>query len=574
MAVLAVALLGCQSPLERTTEQQLRDELIQSYRSQVAAVAAGPVIELQRDNSDVIANLSPERRAELEQMSGIGAYQDTPLDVGANLLGSKDNQVVQISLQQAIDLTVRYNLDLQVARINPAIDQAVITQALAAFDATFFATGDIGNINVSNSFAFPGFPTSFEQDLWGLATGIRKNLVSGGNVEFRVSGSRNDSNISTFASSSAYSADVLFTLQQPLLRGFGADVNRAEIVLAQNARRSDMEQLRNNLITISAQTEAAYWNLLFTKQQLLIQTRLLARTIEDRDRLQQRADFDVNPVRLTEANSFVELRRADVIRARQAVRDASDQLKQLINAPELPVADETILIPTDVPVDQPIEFSLLDAVTTALQHRPELQIALLSIKDTSVRLRVADNARLPLLNLSASVGVSGIDSGGVGNAFSQLGSDSLLNYLLTADFEVPIGNRAAEALFTQRQLERRQAVADYQRQAQLVVLDVKTALRELLTAYELIGATRAARLAAADNLRAIEEQEAAGVALTPEFLLDLKLNTQQRLADAETQEIQALTDYNNSISTLFQATGTLLQRNGIEFADYEVEGRR
>ena len=115
---------------------------------------------------------------------------------------------------------------------------------------------------------------------------------------------------------------------------------------------------------------------------------------------------------------------------------------------------------------------------------------------------------------------------------------------------------------------RKQSVVAYQALAQTTVLEVKNALRELLTSYELIGATRSARLSAADALRAIEEQEAAGVALTPEFLLDLKLRAQERLADAETQEVQSLINYNNAISALYQQMGTLLHRDGIVFENY------
>ena len=55
------------------------------------------------------------------------------------------------------------------------------------------------------------------------------------------------------------------------------------------------------------------------------------------------------------------------------------------------------------------------------------------------------------------------------------------------------------------------------------------------------------------------------MALTPEFLLDLKLSTQQRLANAEIQEVQAEVDYNNTIARFFLTTGTLLKRNGIQF---------
>ena len=97
------------------------------------------------------------------------------------------------------------------------------------------------------------------------------------------------------------------------------------------------------------------------------------------------------------------------------------------------------------------------------------------------------------------------------------------------------------------------------------MLDVKVALRNMQTSYELIGATRAARRAAADNLRAIEVQEASGVALTPQFLINQKLSTQERLADAEVQEASALSDYHNAIAALYQSAGTLLERNHIEF---------
>ena len=76
-----------------------------------------------------------------------------------------------------------------------------------------------------------------------------------------------------------------------------------------------------------------------------------------------------------------------------------------------------------------------------------------------------------------------------------------------------------------------------------------------------------ARRAASDNLRAIEEQERAGAGLTPEFLLDLKLSSQSRVADAETQEIKALTDYNTAVANFLHAQGTLLKQNGITFED-------
>ena len=303
---------------------------------------------------------------------------------------------------------------------------------------------------------------------------------------------------------------------------------------------------------------------MLARRQVLIQQRLLDRTTAERDRLEERAEFDVSPVRITEANSRVELRRSDLIRVRAGVREASDRLKRLINSDRLPLADETLVLPADSPVDAPLSFSLLDSVTTALQRRPELQRSLLAISDTEVRQRLADNATLPLLDLTAAIGLNGIDNDEWADAYSDLGEGDYIDYILGLGFEQPLGNRGARALQTQRQLERQQAVLAYRSDAQQVVLEVKNALRSVLTNYELVGATRAARWAAADSLRSINVREDVGAALSAEFVLDLKLNAQERLAEAEFQEAQALGNYMTSIAELYRAMGTLPSRYGYE----------
>jgi outer membrane protein TolC len=365
------------------------------------------------------------------------------------------------------------------------------------------------------------------------------------------------------------SANLSVNIVQPILRNFGADVTLAEVFLTRNARASDVQALRQAMLDAVAATEQAYWEVFLARQQLLIQLRLLERTVADREILLRRRDLDVPVVSITEASSFVEQRRFDVIQARQRVRVASDALKRLINDPDLPLSGEAILLPADVPADLPIEFSLLDAVTTALQQRPEMQRALLAISDASIRLKVADNQRLPELNLSATARINGIGDS-TGEAYSEAFQGDFIDYLFGAQFEVPIGNRGPEAQYRRFQLERQSSVVDYRRVGQLVVLEVKDAMRQLSSSYELIGAARSARRAAADNLRAIQAQEEAGVALTPEFI-DLKLRRQEALAGFEVEETQALATYNTAIAQFYRSTGTLLRRNGIVFTDSPVE---
>lgn len=557
---------GCQEPLTRETQQALRQSLIESHRRHLEATAAGPVIETRRSASEVEQELVRQGRVgELDEISGPGSYGDLKLDIGFDLVGVDDAPMVMITLQQAIRQAVQNNLDLQIARLRPAIAQAQVVQAEAAFDAVFFTNFDWRKLDTPQpTGTVPGLSDNIDEDSFELVTGIRKPLTSGGQVTVSTLFGRTERNPSFFLVDSFYDANVALTLEQPLLRNFGSDVSRSEIELARNALQTEREGLRDALMQTALNAEQAYWNLVFARQQLLIQLRLLERTVADYQNLLARIEFDAAPVQITEAASLVELRRSDVLRARQAVRNASDQLKRLIEDEKLPLAGEALLQPVDPPADAPLRYSLIDAVTTALRSRAELRTALLAIDDASIRQRVADNQRLPLLNLVASAQISGSQPS-ASDTYDQLTDVDFIDYVLGVQFEQPIGNRQAEALVRQRQLERRAAVVDYQRQARDVVLEVKDALRELITSYELIGATRAARRAAADNLRAIEAQKDAGVQLTPDFI-NLKLQSQERLANAEIQEAAALTDYNNAVATFYRVMGTLLERNRIDFS--------
>ncbi len=566
-AVVGLVAGGCRGPMDRDSDLALREQLIIEYRTRMTSIADAGVVAVTRDPSEVEAKLTPERRDELDKMSGVRAYADDPLELGTDLLGREDGeaQAVAISLEDAIRLAVQNNLDVQTARLAPAISRAQVVFAEAAFDATFFTTANWGKLDTPQpAGAIPGLSGDVQSETFELTTGLNKPLTTGGVVRIDNTISRLERTPSVIGTPAYYDNDLALSINQPLLRGFGVDVNTAQIVLAENARDRDIETLRQELLDQAQAAEAAYWDLHLARQQLLIQTRLLQRTTEDRDRLEKRAEFDAAPVQVTESNSFVELRRGDVIRARQAVREASDALKRLINSDELPVAGETMLLPTDDPGEAAVELSLLDAVTTALRRRPELRSALLSINDATVRQRVADNARLPLLDLGAAVIYNGLDIDDPGDAFGNSFEGDYIDYLLSANFEQPIGNRAAEADYTAARLRRQQAVLNYQNVAQRVVLDVKQAMRSIRTAYELIGATRAARRAAADNLRALQVQENEGAALTPEFI-NLKLQSQERLAGAELQEVQALVDYANALTAYDRATGSLLERNNILF---------
>ena len=171
--------------------------------------------------------------------------------------------------------------------------------------------------------------------------------------------------------------------------------------------------------------------------------------------MELRADYDADSVQVSETRADVMERQLQVIQAWRAMRDATDQLKQLIYADDLPISGERLIIPVDKMVDNPFSFNLLDAVTDALQQRPDLQRALSQISDATIRQRVADNQRLPLMDLSATVRYNGLSVDAIHDSYDNLGESDFIDYLMRLQVEIPIGNRQAEAQFAESKINRR-----------------------------------------------------------------------------------------------------------------------
>ena len=313
---------------------------------------------------------------------------------------------------------------------------------------------------------------------------------------------------------------------------------------------------------LSRLTEArrVYWRLARVQQELLILQRLVDRGVQVRDQLKQREALDATPSQIADASARVERRRADLLRAQTRLRNASDALKSLMNDPELTLGAESIVIPADAPLDAALTISALDSVQAALASRPEIAKALLETDDAAIRQVVAKNGTLPKLNLNARTTFNALKDD-VASAYDA--DNEFIDYIVGATFEVPLGNRGPEASERAARLDRARSVFKYRDTVRKVVLDVKTALQSLRTNYRLIEQTRASRYAAAEVLRTllVEKETIRGYSVER---LDLELTRQESLALAEIDEVAAKTDYQISLAELDAATGTAIERLGVQ----------
>ncbi len=566
-ALAASVWLGsCGSPLERASTDQLRASIIDSARRELAEAKGAPQQRTLEQTATPL-DLTRERREELDRMAGPQSYEDTVAPELPDLLGRQAGAAptFRLSLEQAVASSVERNLALQAARVQPAIAQSSVVAAQAVFDWVFYADFTWQITDEPSVTVIPGAPAVRQSQTVAYSTGLRKPLTSGG--QFSISQGQTYTDDDTpgvdIFPNPANAPFLSLQLDQPLLRGFGSDVALAEVRLAQNVERDAVQALRSQLIASIVDTEAAYWRLVEAQRSLQILRRLLERGIETRDVLESRLGVDARPAEYSDAVARVESRRADVIRAENELRQASDNLKRLINDPELTVGDESLLVAIERPIEDPVGYSLVDSFATALRKRPEVQRAILSIDDASIRQTVARNARLPRLDLTAEARLVGLDND-AGDAYGDVGDGRFTNWLLGLVFEQPLGNRAAEAQYRRSQLERLLSVVSYRDTVQGVVFEVKNALRAIDTNFRLIAQTRIAREAAAENLRTLLVLEETIASLTPDFL-DLKFRRQDALAVAELEELGSLIDYNVALAELSRATGTAIERNGIRF---------
>lgn len=560
---------GCQSPMEFKGTAEIEKQIVEANRNQSYGDRKTDQVEptsVVVPIEDALATQSisgADRLKMIDSTTGPQSRRDYKVDPGIGLDG-KSSLMVKISIQQAVSQAVANNLENRAARLGVKITRELLESSKAIFDPLFFAEG---GLSLNDEPTGSTLPTKLRTEKGGFITaGVAQRLDYGTQLALSSTMDYRNSHFSSFNLSTvdpAFNNDITLSIEQPLLRGFGRGANRSQIMLAENTALKENLRSIGTMLRVAADVEAAYWELLRRRQEVAIYARLVVDSEKTYEAVIRRAGLDATGENISQTRAFLEKRKSDYFDAIQDYRSASDILKRLISSPQYPLADETLLDPTDWPSELTIKFDLAGSLNDAIRHRPDVREAAVNIDDAAIRQALADNQRLPLLNVGALWQLLGL-ANGADSSFSEVLEGDFQNYSVGVRFEQPIGNRLLEHAFRAARLERQQSLILYQNVLQEAVLDVKLAMRDIQKEYNRIGILRNARRARAAQVDSLEKQQEAGVLLSAQFL-DRKLRAQQSLSDAEIDELQAMTNYNTAIIRLHEATGTLLSRKGIDF---------
>ncbi len=505
-----------------------------------------------------------ERRYVLERLEELIREEDLKqkaekeyLENALSYLNTIDREYkIELSLADTIQRALDSSYNIRVQSYNPAIAATNIVEAEAAFDMIFFSNATFIKRNTPTETTLA--PTDSTTRVF--STGIRKLLPTGMGVEVSWNVTRQEFETAfAFATlNPSYRNELAFQVRQPFLRGFGIDFNRAQINLAKNDRRISKHQFERVVQDHLLLVEEAYWQLTAARRSLVIESRLIAEFQKIYDYLEDRIDFDVTPVELTASKARLDIQIANFARVKQNVRDAEDNLKNLMNDAVLNLADDIEIVPTEFPTAEPIILDRLAELQAALDNRQELHEAKLGIESAKINVGVAKNQVLPRFDVRFTYTYDALGKS-QHDAFQDLSDLDFHNYTVGLEFEWPIGNRGARTALRRARNQHAQALASLKLQIEGIIREVNQAIRELNTSYEQIGANQTS---AESTIEEVEAIEARAERRDPEQL-DRELGAQGRLASARQSLLQALINYNIAVARLERAKGTLLEYNNV-----------
>ena len=504
------------------------------------------------------------------------------LIMGTTAYGQQEDQSISLSLKDCIAKAMKHNLGVAIAVLTPENRQYALGVAnekfLPSVSFSFFISDQQ---QASYSFLEAADQLNTKRNNYGI--NVTQEIPFGGSFTLSMNNDRYNTNRTGTTINPRFSSQLTLDFTQPLLRNFGYNMSRREIIVAKNNLNICEKDLQRSLQDTVYSVEEAYWNLVAAIENLKVmqQSLKLAEDFLERQRRAVEVGTEA-PIEILSARSEVATREADILAAQASVKNAEDNLKLILNLQaEDPNFEFIQIIPQEMPEFVIKEISLEQAFATALQNRPDLESSRIGIKNSEINLDFAKNQQLPALNFQASYwspGVSGTQlildpdnpfgppigeiPGGREDAFKDVFGLAYKNWSIRLTLDIPLNTIISRASLAQARVDLQQATLQLKQQEQNIYLEIKRAVRAVQTNYQRVEAYKVARELRQQQLEAEEEKLKVGLT-TPYFVLQY----QRDLATAQTQELQAIIDYNLSLADLSRAMGISLEEKNISMVD-------
>jgi outer membrane protein len=470
--------------------------------------------------------------------------------------------------------------------------------AINSFDPVITGTLQEDHLSQTATSIFQGVlpGSSLAQNTGTVNFAYNQAFQWGTNLSVGFNNNRQTTNSFFSSLSPAINSNFRATITQPLLQGFGFAPNTRFIRIAKNNRELSDVAFRLQVITTVNQIQSMYWDLVYAYENARVQKESLAFAEKTLSDTKKQVDIgSLAPIEVVRSQSTVAQDQQTL-----TIALTNLQLEQLLmkNALSRTLRDQTLagaeVIPTstmEVPADEPIQPTQ-DLITDALRHRADLVESRIQLNTTQISNQAVRSALLPTLNLIAYYGGAGV--GGAQNPANECSSPETqlqtlfgcaapppaldqiapntslggtLNQLVNStspdkgvglQLNIPLRNRAAQALQIRSELEYQQAQMRLQQIENQISIEVRNAQFGVEQNRASVTSAQAAVDYAKQSLDAEQKKYQFGTSTTT-----LVLQTQSGLATAESTLMSAMAAYEKSRIELDRATGVTLDHAGV-----------
>ncbi len=472
--------------------------------------------------------------------------------------------VRRLSIDDAVTLALEQNLGIQIQRIDPQIQDLGIAQARAFWAPSL--TSSLQRQSVSQP-ATSAIVPSYTNGTVAGGVGLSQVVPWGGNYSATWNSSRQTTtNVLNNFSPQLYS-NLQLNYTQPLMRNFKIDQIRQQVQISQKVRNLSDIQLQSVIVQTVRNVKNAYWDLSYAINNLAAQQQsyeLAQQSLKDN---QKRVEIGtMAPIDIVQAQAEVASNEQNVIVAQAAITQAEDRLRALILDPATPGFWDLKLEPSETAPFRPEAVDTRAAIANALDKRADLQQAKNSLQQSDVNIRYFRNQVLPDVNAQVNYGSIGyggtqldsvnpfalaggavpartiLSDRGFGSVLGDVFQNAFPQWSFGVQIGYPLGSSTSQANLARARLQYSQAETQLKSLELTIATQVRDAARQVQTNAQRVKSAGVSRELQEKKLEAEQKKFAAGMS-TSFFVFQ----AQRDLAQARTQEIQAISDYNKSV---------------------------
>lgn len=505
----------------------------------------------------------PQNAIQLQRPDLTPQWLTLPIGLDQAIINSLTNKQVIHSLDGQVSVELTTPLD-------PLIAAEQVQIAAARFDPTWKTAFVSDHIDLPpSSFTPDGLPVTTNRDEIEFLTRITKEWATGGTTSIGYEPSLAylffpQGNAGGFNPSHA--ATMVLQATQPLMRNGGRATNLANIRIANVREKQSALLVQAKLQSQLRGIVSIYWNL----HAAHVRFKALTEAIVLAEQMYQLETRRYKAGRVIFADvARVGVNKEDLIQQRlDTERDLKLLSLQLSQVAAIPIDNNTIIYPTDIPIHT---FPVLEPETItslAMNRNPSLMIQRNELAVLANELQVARNQLKPQLDLKSAVRSGGLNDD-LGNAIKDMARVEFVDVSVGIEYSRPIGNRAAQAKHRQLQLAQARSVnlldafeqnvayeiAEKVNSVRLAFAKFESSLRQLAEAQEWVRLSRARYENPPDELG-------------PDALLIALVDYQNAIqahVDALFSTARDLSEYNARLCEIAELEGILLENWGIAF---------